>query len=137
MPTTVRWQEGTLFEVQARGHRLLCDQPKEDGGQDRGPEPLELLDASLGTCIGVYLAKNLALHGIPADGLEVEVAREIIKERPRRVGAFKVVIRLPAEVDERRRKALVRVAESCTVHHTFEHSAHVQVELETGGGSTD
>ena len=132
MATIIRWKQKTLFEVQARGHDLLCDQPKEDGGDDLGVEPLEFLDAALGTCIGVYLSRNLALHDIPADGLCIEVSREIVKEHPRRVGSFKVDIRLPATVDERRRKALLRAASACSVHHTFEHPPKIEINFETG-----
>ena len=38
-----------------------------------GAEPLELLDAALGTCIGVYLSRNLEQAGFDRQGLTVEV----------------------------------------------------------------
>ncbi len=132
MPTTIRWKNGSLFEVAARGHTLLSDQPKEDGGTDLGPEPLEYLDAALGTCVGVFVSRSLGTAKIPADGLCIEVSREIIKERPRRVGKLKLVIRLPAEVDKRRREALLRAAHACTVHHTLQQPPEIEVDLQTG-----
>ena len=38
------------FEISARGHRLYCDQPVENGGFDEGMTPPELMLASLGAC---------------------------------------------------------------------------------------
>jgi len=132
MPTTIRYQSGSLFEVAARSHTLLCDQPREDGGTDLGPEPLEYLDAALGTCVGVFVRRSLETAGIPAEGLCIEVSREIIKEPPRRVGKLKLTVRLPAAVDDRRRRALLRAAAACTVHHTLEHPPEIEVDLQTG-----
>ncbi len=132
MATVIRWQDKTRFEVQARSHSIVSDQPREDGGDDLGPEPLELLDAALGTCIGVYLSRNLEQAGFDRQGLTVEVRREMIKEHPHRVGAFRVEVRIPVEVDERRRKALLRAARGCTIHHTFEHAPEIDIQLTTG-----
>jgi putative redox protein len=35
------------FEVKARQHAIVCDQPAENGGHDEGMTPPELLLASL------------------------------------------------------------------------------------------
>jgi uncharacterized OsmC-like protein len=44
------------FEASARGHRVVCDQPPDNGGSDRGMTPPEYLLVSLGTCAGFYAA---------------------------------------------------------------------------------
>jgi DNA-binding FrmR family transcriptional regulator len=55
MPTlNVTHQTGDQFQLQVRGHRLLCDQPLADGGTDQGPTPTELFVASLAACVGFY-----------------------------------------------------------------------------------
>jgi hypothetical protein len=47
MPTlSVAHQTADRFELQVRGHRLLCDQPPADGGGDQGPTPTELFVGS-------------------------------------------------------------------------------------------
>src|SRR5437763_9744786 len=36
MEVTARYSGGVAFEVEARGHRIICDQPKENSGADGG-----------------------------------------------------------------------------------------------------
>lgn len=48
---SVAHQAGDRFELQVRGHRLLCDQPPGRGGTDQGPTPTELFVASLAACV--------------------------------------------------------------------------------------
>ena len=61
------------FEVVARKHTLVCDQPAEGGGSDEGMTPPELLLASLGSCAAYYAAAYLRKRGLPRDGVEVRV----------------------------------------------------------------
>jgi putative redox protein len=42
------------FEAGARGHRVISDQPTENGGSDGGMTPPEFLLVSLGTCAGFW-----------------------------------------------------------------------------------
>jgi putative redox protein len=50
---------GVQLEAEARGHRLLSDQPLSNGGDDAGMTPPELMLASLGTCAGYYALQYL------------------------------------------------------------------------------
>ena len=43
-------QAGFHSEVKLRAHTLTVDEPKGIGGSDRGPTPVELVLAALGTC---------------------------------------------------------------------------------------
>ena len=63
--------EGSKFEVNARGHRVICDQPIDNGGSDEGMSPPEFLLASLATCAAYYAAQYLKTRGLPADDLKV------------------------------------------------------------------
>ena len=47
------------FEIKARGHIIVTDQPRENGGFDEGMTPPELLLASLGSCAAFYAAQYL------------------------------------------------------------------------------
>ena len=52
METAIQYFGVVRFEAEARGHKILCDQPAENGGSNAGMTPPEFLLASLGTCAG-------------------------------------------------------------------------------------
>ena len=47
------------FEVKARRHTIISDQPVEGGGFDEGMTPPELMLAALGSCAAYYAAEYL------------------------------------------------------------------------------
>ena len=59
MEITVEHLGAVQFEVKARTHSFVSDQPTDSGGFDEGMTPPELLLASLGACAGYYAAQYL------------------------------------------------------------------------------
>ena len=59
----VSHEKGRRFAAEVRGHQIASDQPAPAGG-DTAPTPPELFIASLGTCIGVYIATFAERHEI-------------------------------------------------------------------------
>jgi putative redox protein len=127
-PITVTWDGGVRFTADVRGHKLTVDQPPQGGGQDAGPMPLELLPASLATCVALYVQQFLVTRGLDAAGMQVQVAAKGAAN-PNRIGRFEVMVSVPNGVPERYRDALIRTAQSCTVHHTLMHTPEIAVEL--------
>ena len=72
-PITVTHEGGVKFAAQIRAHRVLVDQPVRGGGEDSAPTPLELLGASLGTCVALYVQQYCDSRGLPYAGMSVEV----------------------------------------------------------------
>ena len=54
MEVKVSHLDGVKFAIQARSHAIVCDQPPDNGGEDTGMTPPELLLASLGSCAAFY-----------------------------------------------------------------------------------
>ena len=106
------------YEAEARGHKVICDQPVEAGGTDEGMTPTEFLSASLGTCAMFYAAYYLRLHHLPADGMTVQVEADKAS-KPARMGAFRLVIEVPGLTDEVHREGVRRAAEKCMVKNTL------------------
>ena len=75
------------FAIQSRSHTILCDQPAENGGEDCGMTPPELLLASLGSCAAFYAVQYLKTRNLAETGVEVSVTAEKLKQ-PARVGNF-------------------------------------------------
>jgi uncharacterized OsmC-like protein len=76
MEVTVEHLGDSKFEVAARGHRVICDQPSENGGHDSGMSPPELLLASLATCAAYYAAQYLKVRNLSAKDLKVNVTAD-------------------------------------------------------------
>lgn len=129
-PVLVATHDGGMrFVAEVRGHRIETDQPEYGGGGDAAAMPLELLGASLGTCIALYAHHYLATRELPTDGLRVEV-RNTRAEKPKRIGRFDVRVQLPAGVPDEHLERLERVAVSCPAHATLSHPPEIVVELE-------
>jgi len=90
--------DGSRFTAEARHHRVVLDQPVEDGATDQGMSPAELLLVSLGGCVGQYVAQYLSTQGLPSKGLVVTV-RTQPSPRPLRFGDFQVEVTAPGLTD--------------------------------------
>ena len=127
MEVSASFLKGAQFKVKARGHEVICDQPVDNGGDDAGLTPPELLLAALATCAGYYAAQYLNTRGLALEGLSVKVAAEKATQ-PARLGSFKIEVTLPA-VEERHQTGLLRAVKSCVVHNTLLHAPAIDIEL--------
>jgi uncharacterized OsmC-like protein len=117
------------FEAVTRGHRILCDQPPTNGGDDSGMTPPEFLLASLGTCAGFYAAQYLKTRSLPPDGLEVTVTAEKASQ-PARLGQFKIEVTVPA-LEPRHEEGIRRAVKACLVHNTLLHAPAIETVVTT------
>jgi uncharacterized OsmC-like protein len=125
----ITWVNGVQLEVQARTHRLLVDQPADEGGQDQGMTPVELLIASLGSCIGYFAVRFCQRHQLATGGLRVRMTWDYA-ERPHRVGSMAAHVHLPVALEPALQDRLQQVLEGCTVHKTIEITPKISVRIE-------
>ena len=118
------------FEVVARKHTLVCDQPAEGGGSDQGMTPPELLLASLGSCAAYYAAAYLRKRGLPRDGVEVRVTAGKAGP-PARLDNFVIEVKVPLALSEADRAGMDQAVHHCLIHNTLLHSPAIQIELHT------
>jgi putative redox protein len=125
----VTHQTGDRFQLQVRGHRLTCDQPLADGGDDQGPTPTELFVASLAACVAFYARRFLARHHLDTTGLRVEAAFTMSPARPARVDTITLQLLLPQPLEPNRRRALLAVVDHCTVHNSLRTPPEVRITV--------
>ncbi len=134
-PIVVTHEGGLKFEAQIREHRLVVDQPRGAGaGENAGPMPIELLGASLGTCVALYVQQFCQTRGLDYEGMRVEVQTASARN-PNRIGLFDVRVLLPQPVGPEYAEMLERVARSCPAHHTLVEGAEVAVRIEAGAAA--
>ena len=118
------------FAIQSRSHTILCDQPAENGGEDCGMTPPELLLASLGSCAAFYAVQYLKTRNLAETGVEVTVTAEKLKQ-PARVGNFRVHVLCPVSLTEEQTEGLMRSVHHCLVHNTLLTPHEIAIDLTT------
>lgn len=129
-PIVVTHEGGMKFAAQVRSHRVLVDQPIHGGGTDRAPAPIELLGASVGTCVALYVQQFCEARGLPYQRMHVEVDT-FGAASPNRIGRFAVRVVLPTPLPPKYAEMIERVARSCPAHNTLANGAEVAVSIET------
>jgi putative redox protein len=124
--TTITHEGGLAFSANVRGHQLFTDQPASAGGEDRGPTPLELIGAALGTCVALYVTQFCNAREISAAGLRVDVTGHKAKA-PYRMGSYDVQLTLPFALPPELHEAAQRVAHSCAVHNTLTSPPEIRI----------
>ena len=129
MQATAR-REGTAFRhaVQVRDHQLTVDEPVAAGGEDAGPDPQELLAASLASCTAITMEMYASRKGWNLG--PVEVAVEYSPADRGCVTKFELVLRLPEDLPEEHAERLRVIAAKCPVHRALEGEVLFQERIE-------
>jgi putative redox protein len=118
MRAVARQTKGFTHELKVREHKLTADELKEDGGDDAGPSPQELLAASLASCTAITMEMYAQRKGWNTDGLEVDVDyTPADRGSPTR---FNLVMRMPAHLSDEQVEKLRVIAAKCPIHRTLE-----------------
>jgi putative redox protein len=129
MKATARRDGGTFkHTVQVRDHQMTVDEPVETGGDDAGPDPLELLAVSLASCTAITMEMYAARKGWDVGHVEVDV-----EYSPAERGCptkFQLVIRLPDGLPEEQVERLRTIAAKCPVHRALDGEVMFQERIE-------
>jgi uncharacterized OsmC-like protein len=116
------------FEIKARQHKIVCDQPPGNGGFDEGMTPPELLLASLGSCAGFYAAQYLKKHNLAGEGMRVRVTADKVKD-PARMDNFRIEVEVPLVFSEQHRNGIQEAIQHCLIHNTLLHPPKIALEV--------
>lgn len=115
-------------DIEVRDHGTVVDEPKDHGGEDSGPNPQELLAASLASCTAITMEMYAERKGWDIGEVVVDVDYE-----PAQRGSptkFEMVVRLPKELPQEQREKLMTIAAKCPVHRTLEGEVMFDERLE-------
>lgn len=117
----------TKFAVSARGHRVICDQPLDNHGEDAGMTPPELMLAALGSCAAYYAAEYLNTRGLASKDLVVRVTAEKARQ-PARLGSFRIEVNVSG-LDEQHHTGVMRAVKACLIHNTLLAPPNIEVAV--------
>lgn len=118
MKATATRDAGYRHTVKVRSHELTVDEPRDQGGGDSGPDPQELLAASLASCTAVTMEMYAQRKGWDIGGIEV-TAQYTAAERgcPTR---FNLLLRFPDTLNDDQVDKLQVIAAKCPVHRALD-----------------
>lgn len=105
-------------DLEIRQHELTADEPLSVGGEDLGPNPQELLAASLASCTAITMEMYAERKKWDLTGLEVDC--EYSPAERGTVTRFKLVMRMPDHLTSEQIERLQVIAAKCPVHRTLE-----------------
>jgi putative redox protein len=113
---TTKAASGAVAVRLAIGHHyLIADTSPDNGGDDIGADPHELLDAALASCTALTLTLYARRKGMKLGNVEVEVDHE----ESDGVCRMRRDVRLAGELSVDERTRLLEIANRCPVHRTL------------------
>ena len=129
LEVTLQHTGGARFLAEARQHRVVVDQPAQDGATDHGMTPAEFLLVALGSCVGQYVSQYLSIRGLPSDGLSIRVEAER-ESKPLRLDGFQVRIVAPG-LSERQLRALEKSFPAGMVPNSLSRENSIRITAES------
>jgi putative redox protein len=122
-------KDGYVHEVTVRGHTITADEPESAGGTDKGPNPQELLAASLASCTAITVEMYAERKGWDLGAVSVEV--DYTSEAPGQAH-FDVLIEIPEPLAEEQLERLRVIAGKCPVHRVLLGENEINDRIEAG-----
>lgn len=128
-----------LRDIYTDHHVLQSDEPRDAGGSDAGPDPYELLLASLGSCTSMTIRMYANHKDWPLDDVRVRLSHDRVHNEDCRdcddekgkVDVIHRYISLEGDLDEKQRERLIQIADRCPVHKTLLNLARIETKEET------
>jgi len=138
MEVLVKYENGFRFSATCKGYTVTtgCG---EDGDDSRnGMWPAQLFEASIGMCIGGYVAKFCKEQGIPYKDMNIELSRRIEVNstgttpsgaKPSRTTRIDAKICLSAKLSQKQQQGILEAADSCHITKSIEQGMQIVCSL--------
>lgn len=125
---TVTREEGLRFSIHIRDHVMSTDMAVNEGGQDGGPAPVEIMGASVGACLATLIQAYCDTRGYTDGDVSVSLTMEMV-DKPNRVSGFICDVELPKDVPEGDKEKLKKMCLRLPVPATLGTEPRVDIEL--------
>ena len=125
---TVTRKSGLEFAIRVRDHVLTTDMAVAEGGTDAGPNPVELLACSVGSCIATMVQGLCDERGYADGNVSVSLTLELATD-PKRIAALVVDLELPNDMPEAARNEVRGMIDEFPVPQTLMRPPQLDVEI--------
>ena len=105
-------------------HTFTADEA-EDGGEDKGPAPFELLGSALAACTSMTLRGYAQRKSWPLERVDVTVEQEKTPEAHK----LKRTVTLVGPLDAEQKQRLLEIANKCPVHKALVGKVEISTAL--------
>ena len=115
---TARRSSNFSHTISIRDHQLVTDEARSVGGDDEGPNPEELLAASLASCTAITMEMYAQRKGWDVGPVEIDV-----QYTPAERGCptkFELVLHLASSLSDDQVQQLRVIAAKCPIHRTLD-----------------
>lgn len=117
-------------EVTAGENKLITDEPIENGGENKGFNPLEIMATSLASCTAATLRMYIDRKEWQAE--KINVVTNLENDAAKNTAVFTRTISFENEnLDEKQLERLHKVANSCPVHKLLNGNIEINTFFKT------
>ena len=125
-------QKGMQHEISAGTHKWIADAGKDIGGNETGPNPHELMLASLGACTSMTLKVFASRRGWKLDEVTVKLNEETVEDPNtpgKKMSKITRDISVTGELTQEQLDTLKSIADKCPIHKLLTESKQILTNL--------
>ena len=123
--------------IYTKDHQLIADEPLSVSGTNLGPNPYELLLASLGACTSMTIRMYVNRKEINLDNVEVSLKHDRIhaedctdcESQTGFVDSIEKTIKLEGDLTDAECQRILEIADMCPVHKTLHNEIQIKSRL--------
>jgi putative redox protein len=126
---TILTKRNFLAESKMRNHFAVIDEPKDLGGDDNGPTPIEYLLTAIGSCVAITLRMYAERKGWDLGKINVNVNQQTEKTDNGIIKYLTEDISFENEITEDQRKRLLNIAGKCPVVKLVKNETKIETQI--------
>ena len=115
------------------GQTLHTDAPVDNHGRGESFSPTDLVATALGSCMATIMGIVAERHLLDLRGMEIEVAKVMSADTPRRIAKLETTIKVPLPPDHPQRVLLENAALTCPVHKSLSAEMAKPIDFDWAG----
>ena len=122
-------------QIKAGKHSFVADIPIDKGGEETGPDPHELLLASLGACTSVTLQMYAKKKGWDLKHVTVDLTQEEIDDpadQSKKLTKITRSINVDGNLTQEQVDTLKSIADKCPIHKLLSGPKQINTEISKG-----
>ncbi len=129
-------QTGLKHQIRAGNHTLVSDAPAEAGGHEAGPDPHELLLASLGACTSMTLKIYAGKKGWDLKQVEVDLEENQVEDSEgKKRTVISREIKVSGDLNQEQLDSLKAIADKCPIHKLLTGQKEITTDLKAATGA--